>query len=261
MHALAMSAMKKSRSRETLDSKAIQTCEGLLKTHVKTLDGGHYLEDSDTVCEAYAEILEFLIPLTSRLNAATITKMASNTFEAEQRQCVAFGRAIADAFSYINGKALRFVDGSKTDTNRTVLRLIHLARKRDLKSEVEMAPAAKAPRHATAVQTRQATAASSSKNMSDAEILDLYGVQPLGSDYTEARRSLREQKSMGDESIMSINSSAPDSPRPASTTASASISAAVVSVAPKVELKDRLARHGRSAPTDDRRERSRGPPL
>ena len=240
------------RSRETLDSTALAKLESLMKVHVKTLDDKYYNEDVESVCKAYSEIFEFVVPLTHRLNAATITKMASSVFESDTRHCIAFGRAIADAFSYINGKAQRFVDGSKAEYNPTVLKLMKLASKRNAKdTEREVKISRGSTRETPVVR------AASRSSMSSAEILELYGAKPLeASDHAEPKRSLQAENSMGGESIMSINSSAPGSPPPASATASApkapkeaealtsSEPLVSVGVATRVtKVKDRLPRH------------------
>ena len=270
------------RSKETLSPSALRKCESLLKVHVKSLDDKHYKEDVLTVCNAYKEIFAFLIPLTHRLNAQTVAKMASNVFENAPPDCVAFGRAMADAFSLINGKAQRFVDGSKTDFPPAMKELVTLAVKRNGSDEArgEKHPQTKTEQAqpvVTATSSSSAPAvsnASSSDKMSEEDILAIYGVKPLEpSDlYAEAKRTLKVEKSMGAESIMSINSSAPDSPQPASATASASEAgkeslmakastcseplAVAVAVA---ATEDRLPRHNRSAPTDDRLARSHRP--
>ena len=119
------------RSKETLLERDITL---VLKKEVKTLDNKAYLsEDVDQVCDTYYELLAFLAKSTDRVNATTMQKAALKVFEADGESCKMFGQAMADAFSYLKGKARRFEDGEKQTVSCKVRALMDLLLKKALK--------------------------------------------------------------------------------------------------------------------------------
>ena len=199
------------RCKETIDELELLA---VMKKTVRTLESKEYLsDDADVICERYSELLKFLLKASGRVNNTTVQKAAQKVFESDEKACRLFGRAVGDAFSYIRGKAKRYVNGEKTNVSEAIMGLIQTAvLKSDSKSSssscnIDTAMEAANERssvRATAAATGAAEAVATNPSTDD-EILNLYGVETA----YEAKRTLQVSHSLGGDSVVSVMSSPP----------------------------------------------------
>ena len=194
------------RCKETIDELELLA---VMKKTVRTLESKEYLsDDADVICERYSELLKFLLKASGRVNNTTVQKAAQKVFESDEKACRLFGRAVVDAFSYIRGKAKRYVNGEKTNVSEAIMGLIQTAvLKSDSKSSssCNIDTAMEAANERSSVRATAAAAAVATNPSTDDEILNLYGVETA----YEAKRTLQVSHSLGGDSVVSVMSSPP----------------------------------------------------